>query len=124
MPASAPPPPSNLDATRQTITIQTDLNGVLMNEKAANDDASSALNAQLARFPTGCRAAIMLITGKAPDITTGVDLARTIPELLWDVRPEMFTEDPELEFFALPNQPPYGEVTIDIFFFAGCEPTE
>jgi hypothetical protein len=113
---------SVLDPTRQSITIQTDLSGMLANDEEALDAARDALNTQLSRFPMGCRAGFVLISGKAPDIEEGVNLARRVDELLGEVRPEVFTEATGVEHFALPNEPPFGEVTMDIFFYSGCQP--
>ena len=113
---------SVLDPNRQTITIQTDLEGMLANNEEALADARDALSTQLSRYPVGCRAGFALISGKAPEIDEGVELARRIEGLLREVRPEVFTEDTGVELFALPNTQPFGEASIDIFFYSGCQP--
>jgi hypothetical protein len=64
----------------------------------------------------------VLISGKAPSIEQGVELARRIDELLRDVRGDVFTETTGVELFALPNTEPSGEASMDIFFYSGCEP--
>ena len=62
---------SVLDPNRQTITIQTDLDGMLANDEEALADARDELNTQLSRYPVGCRAGFALISGKAPEIDAG-----------------------------------------------------
>jgi hypothetical protein len=113
---------SVLDPNRQIITIGTDLEGMLTNDEEALADARDALSTQLSRYPVGCRAGFMLISGKAPQIEQGVDLAERVDELLREVRPEVFTETTGVEHFALPNTQPFGEASIDIFFYSGCQP--
>ena len=49
-------------------------------------------------------------------------LAQRIEALLREVVPTLVTEETAAEVFALPNQPPLGQVGIDIFFYAGCLP--
>jgi hypothetical protein len=111
-----------LDPTRQTITVQTDLEGMLADDEEALTQARFALSMELARFPAGCRAGFMLISGKAPTIEEGVDLARRTNDLLRADWPEIFDAQTGVEVFALPNEPPAGEVSIDIFFYSGCLP--
>jgi hypothetical protein len=113
---------SVLDPNRETITIQTDLEGLLANDEDALADARNLLNTALSRYPVGCRAGFALISGKAPEIDQGVELARHVEDLLHDVRPEVFTDDTGTELFALPNTQPFGEASIDIFFYSGCQP--
>jgi hypothetical protein len=52
-----------------------------------------------------------------------VALAQRVESLLREAAPAIFTEATAAERFALPNQPPFGQVGIDIFFYAGCQPT-
>ena len=51
-----------------------------------------------------------------------MELARRVEALLREVRPEVFTEATGVELFALPNTQPFGEASIDIFFYSGCQP--
>jgi hypothetical protein len=113
-----------LDPTRQSLTLQTDLAGMLGGEADAVAAAQSALAELLARYPPGCRAGFMLISGNAPSIAEGVALAQRVEMLLREQAPSIVTEATAAELFALPNQPPFGQVGIDIFFYAGCQPTE
>src|SRR5688572_24023395 len=83
---------SVLDPNRQTITIGTDLEGMLANDDEVLADAREVLSTQLSRYPVGCRAGFALISGKAPEIEEGVELARRVEALLREVRPEVFTE--------------------------------
>jgi hypothetical protein len=85
-------------------------------------DARDALSTGLSRYPVGCRAGFALISGKAAEIEQGVELARRVEALLREVRPEVFTEATGVELFALPNTQPFGEASIDIFFYSGCQP--
>ena len=111
-----------LDPTRQSLTIETDLEGMLSNDADALAEARTALTRLLERYPPGCRAGFMLISGNAPSVEEGVDLAQRVETVLREVSPSIFTESTGAERFALPNQPPFGQVSIDIFFYAGCEP--
>ncbi len=111
-----------LDPDRQTVTIQTDLAAVLNGDEAALTDARTQLSTELSRYPIGCRAGFLLISGNAADISQGIDLAERIEDLLREFWPDIFTEATGSEQFAQPNVQPFGEVQIDIFFYAGCEP--
>jgi hypothetical protein len=94
----------------------------LANDEEALNDVRTDLSTQLSRYPMGCRAGFVLISGKAPQIEEGVELARRVDALLGEVRSDVFTDDTGVEHFALPNEPPFGEVTMDIFFYSGCQP--
>ena len=112
-----------LDPTRQSITLQTDLDGMLSGDPQAVAAARTELTGLLSRYPPGCRAGFMLVSGNAPSIEEGIDLAQRVESLLREGWPIIFTEATGAEIFALPNQPPFGQVSIDIFFYAGCQPT-
>ena len=112
-----------LDPTRQSITIQTDLDGMLSGDADVIAETRTALITQLERYPPGCRAGFMLISGNAPSVEEGVALAQRVETLVREVSPMTFTEATGAELFALPNQSPPGQVGIDIFFYAGCQPT-
>lgn len=111
-----------LDPDRQTVTIQTDLAAILADDEAALADARTQLSTALSRYPIGCRAGFLLISGNAADIGQGIALAERIEELLREFWPDIFTEATGSEQFAQPDVPPFGEVQVDIFFYAGCEP--
>lgn len=111
-----------LDPTRQTLTIQTDLAGMLTSSEDALAEARRQLSIALARYPIGCRAGFMLISGKAATIEQGVQLAERVDALLREFWPDIADESTGAEHFALPNEQPFGEVSIDIFFYSGCEP--
>ena len=113
-----------LDPTRQSLTMQTNLEGMLSGDADTLAEARADLADMLARYQPGCRAGFMLISGNAPSIAEGVALAQRIELLLREVSPAIFTEATAAELFALPDQPPLGQVSIDIFFYAGCQPTE
>ena len=111
-----------LDPTRQSLTLQTNLEGMLGGDTDAIAETQTALTELLARYPPGCRAGFMLISGNASSVEDGVALAQRVESLLREVAPAIFTETTGAELFALPNQPPFGQVGIDIFFYAGCQP--
>src|SRR5215216_101840 len=67
-----------LDPTRQSLTVQTDLEGMLNGDGEAIAQARSALTGLLARYPPDCRAGFMLISGTAPSVEEGVALARRV----------------------------------------------
>ena len=114
---------SVLDPTRQSIVIQTDLDGMLAGDDTALTDARRNLETALSRYPLGsCRAGFVLISGKAPDIDQGISLAERTSALLRDSFPDIFSDSTGEELFALPNDQPFGEVGIDIFFYSGCQP--
>jgi hypothetical protein len=112
-----------LDPTRHSLTLQTNLAGMLSGETDTVAEARMDLARLLARYPPGCRAGFLLISGSAPSIAEGVALAQRVEALLRGGWPAIFTEATGAELFALPNQPPFGQVSIDIFFYAGCQPT-
>ena len=111
-----------LDPTRHSLTLRTDLEGMLGGDPGALAETQTALTELLARYPRGCRAGFMLISGNAPSVEDGVALAQRVETLLREGWPAFFTETTGAELFALPNQPPVGQVGIDIFFYAGCQP--
>jgi hypothetical protein len=113
-----------LDPTRQSVTIQTDLGGMLNGNAQAVADARTALISELSRFPFGCRAGFMLIGGNAPTVEEGIALAESIETLLRQFWPDIFSAATAAERFALPNEQPFGQVNIDIFFYTGCQPIE
>ena len=51
------------------------------------------------------------------------ELAHRVEALLREVSPTIFPEATAAELFALPEQPPFGQVGIDVFFYASCRPT-
>ena len=112
-----------LDPTRHSLTLQTDLAGMLGGDADAVAETQTALTELLARYGPECRAGFMLISGNAPSVEDGVALAQRVETLLREGWPAIFTETTGAELFALPNQPPSGQVGIDIFFYAGCQPS-
>src|SRR5215203_1121989 len=112
-----------LDPTRQSLTLQTDLAGMLAGDADALAETQSVLTELLARYPPGCRAGFLLISGNAPSVEEGVALAQRVETLLREVAPTIVTEATRAELYALPNQPSFRQVGRDIFFYAGCEPT-
>jgi hypothetical protein len=113
---------SVLDPNQQNITIQTDLDAMVRGDDDALQQTRQELDTTLSRYQPGCRAGFALISGNAPDIDQGIQLARRVESLLREVRPDIFTDDTGFEHFAQPNVEPFGEVTISVFYYSGCEP--
>jgi hypothetical protein len=113
---------SVLDPERQAITIQTDLDGMLGGDQEALDATRQTLDTQLSIYPLGCRAGFVLVSGNAPTIEQGIELARQAETLLREARSDVFTDTTGFEHFALPGVQPSGEVAITIFFYSGCTP--
>jgi hypothetical protein len=113
---------SVLDPQQQSLSIQTDLAGMLAREESALDQARRRLDTELSRYPLGCRAGFVLISGNAPTLEEGIALAERIEQLLGAVRADIFTETTGFQRFAQPNTQPFGEVNVDIFFYSGCTP--
>jgi hypothetical protein len=113
-----------LDPTPRSVTIQTDLNGMLGEDPGTLSAARTELGRQLSRYPLGCRAGFMLVSGKAPDVPTGVALAQAVDDLLRASWPDIFDDSTGEAVFALPGEEPFGEVEIEVFFYSGCEPIE
>ena len=112
-----------LDPTRHSLTLQTNLEGMLSGDTDTVAEARMDLTRLLERYPPGSRAGFMLISGTAPSIAEGIALAQRFETVLRQEWPTIFTEATGAELFALPNEPPFGRVSIDNFFYAGCLPT-
>jgi hypothetical protein len=91
-------------------------------EQGELEAVGDQLETLLSRYPLGCRAGFVLISGNAPSIESGIDLAERVEEILRTVRSDIFTEDTGFQQFAQPNVEPYGQATIEIFFYSGCVP--
>jgi hypothetical protein len=57
-----------LDPTRQSLTVQTDVEGMMCGDDHGVAEARTAPASQLARYPPGCRAGFMLVSGNAPSV--------------------------------------------------------
>jgi hypothetical protein len=113
---------SVLDPNQRSIQLQTDLNGMINQNADELARVRTQLDTLLSRFPPGCRAGFLLISGNAPSLEEGIALANQTEALLREARPDIFTDDTGGQNFAQPNTQPFGLVTIDIFFYSGCEP--
>ena len=108
-------------------TIQVDLQGVLSGDNDAIEDAREEITETFQRYvdAEGCHAGFVLLSGRAPDISSGNDLAERVFELMVDAVPEVFGEtdtygESGYETVALPNTSPEGEVLIQVFLYSGC----
>ncbi|MFT4040317.1 MAG: hypothetical protein QM692_19210 [Thermomicrobiales bacterium] len=113
---------SVLSPQSQNVTVRTDLSRMLAGNDDALQDARQSLSTVLSRYPTGCRAGFALISGSAPDIDQGIQLAQRIESLLGEVRPDIFTADTGYEQFAQPGVTPFGLASVTVFFYSGCVP--
>ena len=112
--------------------IQVDLNGVLAGDSDAIADAEAELDRVLGKYVNGdsCRIGFVNISSRAADIGQGVLLSSTIAEIVQDQFPELLPEPadgsaPVLTSnpIAYPNTTPVGEVELQLFLSAGCEPS-
>ncbi len=108
-------------------TIQVDLQGVLSGDTAAIEDARKEITETFQRYvdAEGCHAGFVLLSGRAPDIGTGNQLADEVFDLMVETVPQVFGETDTYgksgsETVALPNTTPEGEVVIQVFLYSGC----
>ena len=116
----------SLNPSAVTETIQVDLQGMLNGDEDAMNDARTKLQSVMAKYPAPeCRAGFVLISGAAPTLGDGVNLAQRIEEILWAEYPTVFEDEKTgRQRFWTPSEggPPDGTVEIDIFFYNGCSP--
>lgn len=111
-------------------TINVDLNGVLQGDEDAMADARAQLDSVLAPYlqTESCRVGFVLISGGAPDISQGNDLADRIGTLIESEYPQLLPEplegeDPALAMETVANVGrPDGQVELLLFMSAGCQP--
>jgi hypothetical protein len=108
-------------------TIQVDMQGVLTGDSGAIDSARQEITETFQRYvdADGCHAGFVLLSGRAPDIGTGNELAERVFELMVETVPEVFGEtdtygESGYETVALPGTSPEGEVLIQVFLYSGC----
>lgn len=111
--------------------VQVDLNGVLAGNADAIADAEAELDRVLGKYVNGdsCRIGFVNISSRAGDIGQGVQLSSAVADLIQDQFPELLPEpadgsSPVLTSnpIAYPNTTPVGEVELQLFLSAGCEP--
>lgn len=108
-------------------TIQVNLQGVLSGDAGAIEDAREEITETFQRYvdADGCHAGFVLLSGRAPDIGTGNQIAEDVFELMVDEVPGVFGEtdtygESGYETVSLPNTSPEGEVVIQVFLYSGC----
>ncbi len=111
--------------------IQVDMNGVLAGDANAVADAEAELDRVLGKYVNGesCRIGFVNVSSRAPDIGQGVQLSTAMADLIQNQFPELLPEPadgstPVLTSnpIAYPNTTPVGEVELQLFLSAGCEP--
>ncbi|HYJ13287.1 MAG TPA: hypothetical protein VEW66_06830, partial [Thermomicrobiales bacterium] len=111
--------------------IQVDLTGVLSGDEDAITEAEDELDRVLGQYVEGtsCRIGFLNVSSRAPDIGQGVQLSTAIADLIEQEFPELLPEpadgsSPVLTSnpIAYPNTTPVGEVELQLFLSAGCEP--
>ncbi|MDP9363862.1 MAG: SH3 domain-containing protein, partial [Chloroflexota bacterium] len=108
-----------LGPTPREERVQADLDGVLAGDPAALDGLRAQLRGALAGYGEDCRAGFVLVSGNG-ELGEGNELARAVLEMLQTDFAEMFGEAAG-EPFAQPGVEPRGEVTLQIYFFQGCQ---
>lgn len=88
--------------------------------------AEAAAERELCRLLEGyieseCRVGFALISGNGRDIADGIAVADTVEQLLRRELPELFG-DAVVELFAFPGEEPLGQVSLQLFFYQGCNP--
>lgn len=120
---------NSLNPTGETKVIQVDMQGVLAEEPQAIRGAEDALDQVLAEYKgnAACSIGFVLISSRAPDLGTGVQLSSRIATMIEDTQQDLLQPadngDPgELasESIALPGTTPYGEVEMLLFMTSGC----
>ena len=124
---------NSLDPNASVETIQVDLNGVLQGSQNALEDARDELDRVLAKYINGqnCRIGFVLISSNAPDVGSGSDLSERIGTLIQEEFPQLLPQPANgdnqqqqlaFEAIALPGVSPTGQVELQLFMSAGCQP--
>lgn len=119
----------NPDSVQVTVTVN--LSGVVSGN--ANDvaDAKTALDQALAPYTNGqtCQIGFALISSRANDIGSGIQLSDAIAKLITEEFPQLLPTAANggqgrliSESIALPGTTPTGEVELQLFFNSGCQP--
>jgi hypothetical protein len=121
---------NTLNPNAITVTIQTDLNGVVSGDEDALNDAREELGSVLNPFieAESCRLGFVLISSRAPDINGGIQLSDRIAVMIEEDYPDILPDsadggNPTLvsESIALPGTAPTGEVQLLLFMSSGCQ---
>lgn len=122
---------NSLNPQSVQVTIQVDLPGVISGDSDAVDGARDALNRAFGPYLEGqnCRIGFVNISSRSNELRSGVELSEAIGELIQSEFPQLIPEpadgsQPELasEAIALPGTTPEGEVQLQLFLSAGCQP--
>ncbi|MGB3328897.1 MAG: hypothetical protein WBA46_08080 [Thermomicrobiales bacterium] len=119
----------NPNSVQETITVN--LGGVVSGN--ANDvaDAQRQLDAVFQKYSSGktCQIGFVLISSRANDIGSGIQLSDAIAALITKEFPQLLPVNADgsqgkliSESIALPGTTPTGEVELQLFFNSGCTP--
>lgn len=107
--------------------VQVDLNGVLDGNPDAVEDAEQEIAETFQPYAEAenCHVGFVLLSGRAPDIGTGNQIAEEVFELMLSIVPEVFAETDTFgqsayETVALPGSEPTGEVVMQVFLDSAC----
>ena len=108
--------------------IQVDLSGVLSGDQDAVEEAEQEIAETFQPYvdAENCHAGFVLLSGRAPDIGTGNQIAEEVFELMVSTVPEVFAEtetygQSAYETVALPGSEPTGEIVMQVFLYSGCD---
>lgn len=120
-------PPGSMSPNSVQEVIQVDLQGVLSNDQDAIEDAEQVIAETFQPYvdAEGCHAGFVLLSGRAPGIGPGNDIAEAVFEMMLETVPEVFAEtetfgETAYETVALPNTTPEGEILMQVFLYSGC----
>lgn len=111
--------------------IQVDLTGVLAGNTDAVNEAEAELDRVLGKYVNGtsCRIGFVNVSSRSGDLGQGVQLSVAVAGLIEQEFPDLLPEpaegsDPVLasNHIAYPNTTPVGEVELQLFLSAGCQP--
>ncbi|MGC4106386.1 MAG: hypothetical protein QM753_08530 [Thermomicrobiales bacterium] len=119
----------NPNSVQETITV--DLNGVVSGNQQAVSSARQQLDQVFQKYTNGstCQIGFALISSRASDIGSGIQLSDAIAALISDEFPQLLPVNADgsqgrliSESIALPGTTPVGEVQLQLFFNSGCSP--
>ncbi len=122
---------NSLNPTSVQETIQVDLGGVIAGDGDAVEEARQELNSVLAPYVRGqnCRIGFVNISSRSSELGQGVQLSDAIAGIIEQDFQQLLPEpteggSPQLasESIALPGTDPVGEVQLQLFLSAGCQP--
>lgn len=120
----------NPNSVQETITVN--LSGVVSGNVSDVEDARQQLDQVFQKYTDGsnCQIGFALISSRASDIGSGIQLSNAIADLISDEFPGLLPVNADgsrgrliSESIVLPGTTPVGEVQLQLFFNSGCTPT-